>query len=109
MAFVYILCSLYLVPDKLPVWPIYILFQFHVLVCRCLRLRVLYLVVFVLIRICISAGFENDVYLVLVLLHIPVDVNVANFSCCVLFFSLPLHMLAIVSVFVIILLFNVCL
>jgi len=54
-----------------------------------------------------SAGFENGVYLVLALLHLPVDVKVANFSCCVLFFSLSFHVLAIVSVSVLILLFSV--
>jgi hypothetical protein len=67
---------------------------------------VLYLVVFVPIRVCIAAGFENNVYLELALLHLPMDVKVANFSCCVLFFSLSFHMFAIVSVSVLILLFN---
>jgi hypothetical protein len=106
--FVYLLCSLYLVPNNRPVWPIYILFQFHVLACRCLRLRVFHLVGFVIIRVCITAGFENEVYLVLALLHLPVDVQVASFCCCVLFLSLSFHMLAIVSVSVLILLLCCC-
>jgi len=86
--FAYLLCSLYLVSSKLPVWSIYILLRFPALVCRCLRLLVLCLVVFLLTRVCIAAGFENNVYLVLALLHLPVDVNVANCSCCILFFLL---------------------
>jgi hypothetical protein len=67
---------------------------------------VLYPVVFVLIRVCIVAGFENNIYLVLALLHLPVDVKVANFSCCVQFFSLSFHIFAIVTVSALILLFN---
>jgi hypothetical protein len=67
---------------------------------------VLYLVVFVLIRVCIAAGFENNVYLVLALLHLPVDVKVANFSCCALFFSSSFHTFATVPVSVLICLFK---
>lgn len=77
-----------------------------VLVCKYLRLRALYLVVSVLIRICIAAGFENNFNFVLAFLHLPLDVKVANFSGCILFFSLSFHMFAVVSVSVLILLFN---
>jgi hypothetical protein len=67
---------------------------------------VLYLVVFVLTRVFIAAGFENNVYLVLALLHLPVDVKVADFSCCILFFFSSFHMFTIVSVSVLILLLD---
>lgn len=44
-------------------------------------------VIVVLIRVRIAAGFERRVQSVLALLHLPVVAKVASVSCCALFFS----------------------